>query len=124
MNRIIISVIALTVITGCRGSNSEQLIEQPKIQPSALPSKPTPPVITPPAAKADYIGFESAPVRPIAISSSGKELLVTYTSNNSLDTFSVSESGVIQHSTSVSVGLEPALDNNLDGILNANQEEK
>ena len=55
----------------------------------------------------EYIGFESAPVRPIARSSDGRQLLVTNTANHSLEIYAVADSGQVEHRSSVPVGLEP-----------------
>lgn len=79
---------------------------------NAEPAKPSPvkepPLrVAPPTAKADYIGFESAPVRPIARSQDKSKLFVTNTSNNRLEVFALDNQGKATHQQSVDVGLEP-----------------
>ncbi|TQF68145.1 hypothetical protein FLM44_19450 [Pseudoalteromonas luteoviolacea] len=72
------------------------------------PAEPVAPVkVTPPDTKSDYIGFESAPVRPLAKTANGKILLMTNTSNNTLEIFSIGVDGQISLSQTVHVGLEP-----------------
>ncbi|WDE14527.1 hypothetical protein H3N35_14550 [Thalassomonas haliotis] len=70
---------------------------------------------------ASFIGFESAPVRPIAKTADGKRLLVANTSNNSLEIFALGEDGAVSHQQSVAVGLEPvsvAVFNNKAWVVN------
>ncbi|MCF2855955.1 hypothetical protein L1286_00600 [Pseudoalteromonas sp. SMS1] len=72
------------------------------------PSVPEVPVkVEPPARESDYVGFESAPVRPLAKTPDGKKLLMTNTSNNTLEIFSIGDNGIVTRLQSVHVGLEP-----------------
>ena len=57
-------------------------------------------------ALADFVVFESLPVRPVALSASGTELYVTNVPDGHLEIFSVSAAGLV-HSASVPVGVEP-----------------
>jgi DNA-binding beta-propeller fold protein YncE len=59
-----------------------------------------------PAAAPSFMAFESGHVRPIALSADGTRLFVANTPNNTLDIFSVSDSGLTMTSR-VPVGLEP-----------------
>src|SRR5262245_35550442 len=53
-----------------------------------------------------YTLFESGPVRPLALSPSGRTLYAANTPDNRLEIFQVTEHG-LRHRGSVSVGLEP-----------------
>jgi YVTN family beta-propeller protein len=61
----------------------------------------------PAAANEGYIHFESGPVRPIALSPSGRQLFVTNTSDNRLEVFDVLPDGALRYRGAVVVGLEP-----------------
>ena len=99
MNRVFLYFLGIA-LTGCNSSKSTN-DEKPTIDP-------TPPVVvTPPSSNAEFIGFDSAPVRPIAKTIDGKTLLVTNTSNNTLERFTIKENGDIEHKESIDVGLEP-----------------
>ncbi|MCG7551047.1 hypothetical protein [Pseudoalteromonas sp. Of7M-16] len=118
----LIGVLYLVLLASC-GSNPETNNEKP--QGSDIPEAvvmPEPPVkVMPPSAKSDYIGFESAPVRPMAKTSDGKRLLLTNTSNHTLEIFSIEKDGTLLLSQSVHVGLEPvsvAIKNNQAWVLN------
>ena len=108
---ILLSTLVLT-LSACGGSSSE------KVTPPTV----TPPVVTPPPTNnADYIGFESAPVRPIAQTDDGNVLMVTNTSNNSLEIYSINSSGTLLHQQSLPVGLEPvsvAVNDNKAWVVN------
>ena len=56
---------------------------------------------------ADFIAFETGPVRPMALSPDGGTLYVVNTPDNRLEVFSVHESGRLGHAASVPVGMEP-----------------
>ena len=101
MKHLALVFMGIVTINGCGGSSQS---EQPKDE---LPIVAQPQLITPPDVKADYIGFESAPVRPIAMTDDGRMLLVTNTSNNRLEVFSINELGEASFEQSVDVGLEP-----------------
>ena len=58
------------------------------------------------AAQTSFIGFESGPVRPLALSPDGTRLFATNIPDNRLEIFSVDASG-ISHLSSVPVGMEP-----------------
>jgi DNA-binding beta-propeller fold protein YncE len=58
------------------------------------------------ARAADFIEFESGPVRPIALSASGTSLYVVNTPDNRLEVFNVGAGG-ISKAGSVDVGMEP-----------------
>ncbi|HVK65653.1 MAG TPA: hypothetical protein VM694_14315 [Polyangium sp.] len=59
------------------------------------------------ADDSSYTLFESGQVRPIAMSPSGHLLFVVNTPDNRLEIFRLTFSGVIEHTGSVPVGLEP-----------------
>jgi len=63
------------------------------------------PLLSAPAS-ADYVLFESGPVRPLALSSDGLELYATNIPDGELEIFDVTESGLVK-TASVQVGLEP-----------------
>ena len=63
--------------------------------------------ITVPARAADFVAFESGPVRPMALSPDGEMLFVVNPPDNRLEIFSVDESGTLGHAASVPVGMEP-----------------
>lgn len=86
------------LIVGCKGSNNST---------SEQPDETKPTIVAPPPALTGFIGFDSAPVRPIAKTQDGKRLLVTNTSNNSLELFSINSSGELSLQETVKVGLEP-----------------
>lgn len=73
------------------------------------PSDPLPPLDDLPPAPSSpqsaYLGFESAPVRPIV--QSGDYLYITNTSNHSVEVFLLSDTGLPSHVFSIPVGLEP-----------------
>ncbi len=99
----IVTLLTTMVLVGCGGSSSDKT-ETDSIKPPAnLPAV----IVTPPTPKASFIGFESAPVRPIAKITDGNRLLVTNTSNNSLEIFDISSNGSPVHKQSLMVGLEP-----------------
>jgi DNA-binding beta-propeller fold protein YncE len=54
----------------------------------------------------NYVLFESGPVRPLAITPDGRQLLVTNIPDARLEIFAITEVGLIQ-TASVAVGLEP-----------------
>ena len=59
------------------------------------------------AQAADFIAFESGPVRPMALSPDGHTLYVVNTPDNRLEVFTVDDGGTLAHTASVPVGLEP-----------------
>ena len=59
------------------------------------------------ACAADFIAFESGPVRPMALSPDGGTLYVANTPDNRLEIFGVGDSGLLTYTTSVPVGMEP-----------------
>ena len=59
------------------------------------------------AQAADFVAFESGPVRPMAMSPDGRVLYVVNTPDNRLEVFAVSDAGTLAHAASVAVGLEP-----------------
>lgn len=95
-------LVFITTITlaGCGGGNDKN--EKPITSPVIEPEK-----VTPAKPKSEYIGFESAPVRPIAISNNKQTLLVTNTSNNQLEVYSLDDQGTATFDQSINVGLEP-----------------
>ncbi|WP_211185393.1 YncE family protein [Thalassotalea algicola] len=100
MSRAFCYLLGLALI-GCGSSTTKSENEQPVVEPNP------PTTVTPPEPKADFIGFESAPVRPIAQTKDGNTLLVTNTSNNTLELFAMNEAGELDYIESVDVGLEP-----------------
>ncbi|TPH18185.1 hypothetical protein EPA86_03155 [Litorilituus lipolyticus] len=78
-------------------------------------------MVTPPEPRAQFIGFESAPVRPIAKTADGNKLLVTNTSNNTIEIFAIEDNGQASHLQSVPVGIEPvavAIHNDTAWVVN------
>ena len=70
----------------------------------------TPPddaVLPPGIANPNYVGFESAAVRPIVLSADKRQILVTNIPNHSLDIFEYDHQGVINKTDSLPVGVEP-----------------
>jgi len=57
-------------------------------------------------ARANFVEFESGPVRPLAMSADGTKLFAVNTPDNRLEIFSVG-AGALTHTGSVPVGLEP-----------------
>lgn len=102
--RLLVFVSGLTYLSAC-GSGSNSIVETPDTGSAPTPgSGPTMPIqIEPPQTK--YLGFESAPVRPIAIA--GNSLFVTNTSNNSVEVFELNNENIPQHQATIPVGLEP-----------------
>jgi YVTN family beta-propeller protein len=62
--------------------------------------------IAAPALAADFVEFESGPVRPVALSADGSKLYATNTPDNRIEIFNVGPGG-ISKAGSVPVGLEP-----------------
>ena len=56
---------------------------------------------------ADFVAFESGPVRPMALSPDGRLLYVVNTPDNHLEIFLLSGNGSLRHAASVPVGMEP-----------------
>ncbi|MCY3928268.1 MAG: hypothetical protein OXG81_08330 [Acidobacteria bacterium] len=73
----------------------------------ALPALPALLIAAAAAPAADFIAFESGPVRPLALSPDGRMLFVTNTPDNHLEIFNISGSGTLAHLASVPVGMEP-----------------
>ena len=63
--------------------------------------------ITTAARAADFVAFESGPVRPMALSPGGELLFVVNTPDNRLEIFAVDDAGRLGHAASVPVGMEP-----------------
>ena len=59
------------------------------------------------AQAADFIAFESGPVRPMAMSPDGRTLFAVNTPDNRLEIYAVDDSGTLEHLSSVPVGMEP-----------------
>lgn len=102
----IFSVALIALLAAC-GSKVERGVEESPQMPPAQPSpQPSPQPIDPPdEAEENYLGFESAAVRPIATYQNW--LFVTNTSNHSVEMFSIDENGIPSHEHSIKVGLEP-----------------
>lgn len=58
-------------------------------------------------AQPSFTAFESGPVRPLALSSTGERLFVVNTPDNRLEIFTLTSDDRLQHTSSVTVGLEP-----------------
>jgi YVTN family beta-propeller protein len=58
-------------------------------------------------ARADFVAFESGPVRPLALSPDGARLFAVNTPDNRLEIFTVAVDGSLTRESSVPVGLEP-----------------
>lgn len=54
-----------------------------------------------------FIAFESGPVRPMAMSADGQQLIVVNTPDNRIEIFPLDEQGALGTPVSVSVGMEP-----------------
>ncbi|WP_218061289.1 hypothetical protein [Pseudoalteromonas luteoviolacea] len=124
-NKKLISILYLMLLTGCGGSGEAANPESKTPVTPTVPETPVAPAIpvkvAPPDAKSDYIGFESAPVRPLAKTVDGKRLLLTNTSNNTLEIYSIGNGGEVSFLQSVHVGLEPvsvAIKNNQAWVVN------
>lgn len=78
-----------------------------EIQPDAQQNNEQIVKVAAPTSAAEYIGFESAPVRPIASNRIGNLLFVTNISNNRIEVFNVDEFGTPTFREAVDVGLEP-----------------
>lgn len=87
----------LLLLTAC-GSGKGNREPQPMPQPVEPPL-----TIEPPATR--YLGFESAPVRPIA--QQGNRVFVVNTSNNSVSIFTIQDNGSLSYQQEIPVGLEP-----------------
>ena len=76
---------------------------------------------TPPTRGENFVSFESGQVRPLALTPDGTLLLATNTPNNTVEIFSVTDSGLVSVS-SVPVGMEPVaiatLSNNEAWVVN------
>jgi len=101
----IIAGFALVSLVACGGGSSSDPTSQGG--PNANPS---PPAVGEPSGEdgdgGDFITFESAAVRPLAISADGSRLFATNTPNSTLDIFALSDEGATLEQ-SVPVGLEP-----------------
>jgi DNA-binding beta-propeller fold protein YncE len=97
---LVVSIVGC-MLCGCGASAKEK--PQAALAPTVTESM----KVMPPAKPANYLGFESAPVRPIALSADGLRLFVANTSNNSLEIYSIQPQGDLVHQQSVFVGLEP-----------------
>lgn len=86
----------------CGQSNANDLVTRDENNQNTKPKK-----LLGPANNGKYIGFESAPVRPIAMSPSGQMLFVTNISNNRLEVFNLDKYGNPSFKESIDVGLEP-----------------
>lgn len=98
MKKLLWLMMAALALEGCGGSSSSKGDSSPK---------PEPVVVPPPASKADFIGFESAPVRPLAMNAAQDRLYVTNTSNHSLEVYKLDAAGLPSLLESVPVGMEP-----------------
>lgn len=94
LKKIVVCALLSTLLGACGGSSTEE-----------APTASSTPIPTPPSSP--YIGFESAPVRPIALNGAGNTLFVANTSNNSVEVFDLATDGSATHNQSVPVGLEP-----------------
>lgn len=61
----------------------------------------------PTALAADFIAFESGPVRPMALSPDGRMLFAVNTPDNRLEVLNVDDAGALSYMASVPVGMEP-----------------
>ena len=59
------------------------------------------------AAPPSFIAFESASVRPMALSENGKKLFVTNTPDNVIEAYQINTDGSLSHDASIPVGMEP-----------------
>ena len=104
LKRYLLLSLAVSALASCGGSSqAKPEMPTPNPAPAPTPVPPTEPEVSPP--NSDYIGFESAPVRPIALM--GSDVYVTNTSNNSVEQFKKNAEGKLIHHASIPVGLEP-----------------
>lgn len=97
--------VLLSIVLGLTANSPAIYAALPKVkkaQNNAQPEK-----VQAPINNAEYIGFESAPVRPIATNDSGSLLFVTNTSNNRLEVFTTGVTGNPVFKEAIDVGLEP-----------------
>jgi len=114
MKKYVVSLLCMSLLVACGGDNNVK-------DPVTEPDDSSPEIVTPPQDLIGYIGFESAPVRPIAMSENGEQLFVANTSNNSLEIYQVGDAGQLTISESVGVGLEPvsvAVQDNMAWVVN------
>lgn len=73
------------------------------------PSIPKPPEVSPPPGinNPNYVGFESAAVRPISLSADKNSVYITNTPNHSLDIYRYTPEGDLSKYFSLPVGIEP-----------------
>lgn len=92
----IASSVTLLACSSSGGDKSEKVVDKPGevISPSAI-------------ANPNYVGFESAAVRPIAFSADKQSIYITNIPNHSLDIYRYSNSGVLTKQFSLPVGIEP-----------------
>ncbi|MEM1154523.1 MAG: hypothetical protein AAGI44_10295, partial [Pseudomonadota bacterium] len=129
------SVLTLAVLSACGGGgggSSTAPINGPAPPPAPVDPAPEPPISSPPPVSSDlptsrtsafacgsggasvnadqapnsYVLFESAPVRPLALSADGRRLLVTNAPANCLEIYTLEADQFILEST-VMVGLDP-----------------
>ena len=103
-------VLALTACGGGSGGNNPTPASPTPEDPAPAPAPdpdpdPAPPAPTPTGADSVTL-FESGPVRPVALSPSGKRLFVANTADARLEIFDVTPSGLVS-AGSVTVGLDP-----------------
>lgn len=92
------------LLASCGGSTESAVVTVPdNNEPVVTPT----PSIEPPASDAEYVGFESLAVRPVALSNDGKTVFVTNTPNHSLDIFRLDSDDKLVFVQSIKVGLEP-----------------
>lgn len=103
----LILLATISLVTACGGGGADTA--KPVVPPVTVlpPVIPAPPMVMPPPQLSDFVGFESAPVRPIAMSADSNTLFVTNTANNSLEIFSINHEGDLTLKQSLPVGLEP-----------------
>jgi DNA-binding beta-propeller fold protein YncE len=64
-------------------------------------------LILPAAARANFVTFESGPVRPLALSPDHSQLFAVNTPDDRLELYTIGAGGTLTHNGSVPVGLEP-----------------
>ena len=97
------------VLSACGGGGGGT---PPPVDPPGTSQPPSGPVPTPAASaisslKSGVFSFETAPTRPIAISSDKQRLFVTNTPDSRLEIYQIDSDGMLSPSGSIPVGLDP-----------------
>ena len=106
-HRTAVLILFVTLITGC-GGGALTSVTSPDVPSVPIPAPVPSPENQPDplyAPRSPYVGFESAPVRPIAATEN--RLFVANPSNHTVEVFELDKDGIPSHQHTVAVGLEP-----------------